>query len=77
MSKTKEEILRHNAAVPKPQLEGVYSAMDEYAAQFLSEYKERLKAEIHAIKVATTNPDWIDAEVCMANKVLNIIDQAI
>jgi hypothetical protein len=42
MSKTKEFILSHNAAVPKPQLAGVYQAMDEYAAQVLNEYKEKL-----------------------------------
>lgn len=50
MSKTKEFILSHNAAVPKPQLAGVYQAMDEYAAQVLSEYKEKLKAEIRHVR---------------------------
>jgi hypothetical protein len=32
--KTKEEILRQNANVPKPQIPGVLEAMEEYKNQF-------------------------------------------
>lgn len=41
--KSAEEILNENASVPKPQIEGTLKAMHEYAAQQLSEYKERLR----------------------------------
>lgn len=42
MSKTKEEILRPLMSLPVQTVTNVCNAMDEYAAQVLSEYKEKL-----------------------------------
>lgn len=55
--KTKEEILRSNANVPKPQIPGVLEAMEEYAIQ-VTESKEKeiehLKQELESLKTAVS-----------------------
>lgn len=50
MSKTKEEILRPLMSLPIQTVPNVCKAMDEYASQVLSEYKEKLKGEIRYVR---------------------------
>jgi predicted RNase H-like nuclease (RuvC/YqgF family) len=47
MTQTKEEILKANAAVPKPQIPGVLEAMDLYAEQLTRQKDEQLEISRH------------------------------
>lgn len=53
--KTAEYFLRENASIPKPQVEGVLTAMQEYANLKIAEYKEKLKAAIDDDKEYNNN----------------------
>jgi hypothetical protein len=47
MSKTKEQILHSKTIQMTPFYHDIKAAMDEYASQVLSEYKEKLKKNIN------------------------------
>lgn len=71
MSKSKEEILQHHYIHGKglTHPEYVQNAMDEYASQVLSEYKEKLKAEIRRIVASEGMGKYT------INKALEIVEQ--
>lgn len=77
MSKTKEEILQHHYIHGKglTHPEYVQKAMDEYAAQVLSEYKEKLIARIRTHITMAQQRGYSDMSVGRVDGYETIISQ--